>query len=841
LVHSGQPECEADLELEDSPRPTAGEAPSPRDRLARLALIALPVVLALVGYYPGVLQGKSLPQPNDDGDFYVYQLVRAYEAGGRWWTVARDDRVGWPYPSEVARHAGLFEGVDLMLLAAALGRWLQPLQLYHLAVIAALAVNGWVASWIVYRGTRSYLWAAVSCLLITLNTVVGGRVNCHLHLFKYGWPLLVIWALSRYLDAPTRRRGVLLGLASAWAMQGSFYLGLLLLTGVGAWWLGCLISGRLVRAHVAATAAAGVAFLAASAALLFSVWTVAKRALGSEEFFHRTRFDTWQFTSELWQYFVPKWSEGARTYVVELQRARDLSGFGEGWNYLGLTVLLGVAVYLIARARGVRFQVADPRFLDRCVGLMGVFVCLSLAGGPSYFLYDYVGSLRAYGRAGMIAFALGCVAAPMALSGLVNRLRLRAMRAAAVGFVIALAAVDAYQSTTIFSWWGDVPEPEWAAWLAEQPKSVRLAAFPPKRPDPFRGWGVVSLVARIGHGHATLNGSDFRLLEADLRLLGATYDQLNPDALRFIASLGYRSLAFHAGYLAANPWIEKLPWLAPGEQVGPWRVFRYVDAAPRFLALSVDELLARLAVAREPARVPPRAWITGRLDLPETVVLAEPSRGTLTWVDSRGRTVDAAVPFLFQHVYGPGIPAYVVRTPKEPGHYTLRYQDDRGRSLTLKAYDVDPQVATCQRAFDRKLPEVLLGQLDWPTRGDRPSTARVTIQNASPYYIQAETHREKVSTSAHPGINPASAGALILHLESYRQGDPRPYRIFDLPLPGDLPPKSNLSLDIPADWYSGIDEPVRVVVTPHFVGLGQRIATGQDAQVRFADVEDRPR
>jgi hypothetical protein len=827
---------------QSEPAPTVGpeaasRALTRRDTLGRLALLVLPVSLALVAYYPGVLRGGPWPQPNADGDFYVYQLARAGETGGQWWRAARDNRVGWPYPTEVARHAGLYEGVDLLLLAAGLAHGLEPVPLYHLAVLAALAVNGWVAAWVVYRGTGSYLWAAVSAALITLSSVTGGRVNCHLHLLKYGWPLLTVWAFSRYLDAPTWRRGAVLGLAAAWALQGSFYLGYLLMLGLAAWWLGCLVAGRLRRAHLAAAAAAGAAFAPASALLLFPVWASARRALGSEDYFQRTRFDTWHYASELWQYAVPKWSADAQAYTNVMKHAKDASGFGEGWNYLGMTVLLGVAAYLVARARGVRFRVADPRLLDRLVGLLGVFVVLSLADGPSFFLYKYFGTFRVYGRAGMLATALGCVAAPLALCGLVRGLSSRTLRAAAVACVVALTAVDGYQANRIFAWWGDVPEPEWAVWLARQPRSVRLAAFPPRQPGPFGWWGVTSLVARVGHGHATLNGGQFQLLEADLRLLGASYDRLNPDAVRFVASLGYETLAFHQDYLAANAWLETFPWLEPVERVGPWRVFRYAGAAPRFPALSVEQLLARAAKSPDVLRVPPRAWVTGRLDLPETVVLAERSQGRLTWLDADGRAVDGPVPGLFGHVYGPGLPAYTVKTPKEPGRYRLVYDDDRGHKSTLSTYEVDPHVTTSRRAAGGKLPDVRVGRVQWETRGDRAAPARVAVENAGPFYLQAETQRDRVSTSAHPGVTPASAGALILHVEAYRRAEPLPFRECDLTLPGDLPPGGRLTLDLPAAWYDGVAEPVRVLVTPLFAGLGTRLADGPDAPLRFGAVD----
>ena len=90
---------------------------------------------------------------------------------------AADRRLGYPYPSEFAKHPGSVQGVDLMLLAALFAGWVSAAWAYHLAALAALTVNGWIAAWIVLKFTRSTLWAAVAVALITLNESVAARVS----------------------------------------------------------------------------------------------------------------------------------------------------------------------------------------------------------------------------------------------------------------------------------------------------------------------------------------------------------------------------------------------------------------------------------------------------------------------------------------------------------------------------------------------------------------------------------------------------------------------------------------------------------------------------------------
>ena len=590
----------------------------------RIALAALPVVLGVLGYYRPALQAGALPKLGGDGAFYVYQLTRASELNGQWWKMGSDDLVGHPYPSETAKHPGIYEGVDLMLVSAVTGKFLDPTTNYHAMVLLILAFNGWVAGWLAYRLTRSHAVAGLAILLLTINLPTALRLNGHLHLYKYGWVLLAAWAFSRYLEAPTRRRGVTLGLAVAAVLQGSFYYGFLLGMGFAAWWVACLAGGKVGRAHVGATLAAGATFAAAGAALTFPVWMIANRALLADQYFRRSQLDVWMYSAELWQYFQALGTKGASEYISGFGMIRPGGSYAEGWNYPGRVVLLGIAAYAVARLRGVRPTTTSPRFLDTAMGLVGVFVLLSLSGGPSYFTYPWFGSFRCYGRAGMLAMALGCVAAPSALHGLVSRFRPRLPRAALLAGIIAVGILDARYVSVTYGWFPTEPDPAWSTWLAKQPANVHLAAFGPSRPDTFNWWGTVSIYQRAMHRHATLNGCEFLLLEADLKLLGASHDRPNADGLRMVASLGYETLAFHEATLAANPWIGRLSWLDRVDKAGDWQVFRANGQTPKYPATSLRRMLAGLKPSTPPEDSAPTPTISSPSNPPGSLPATPP-------------------------------------------------------------------------------------------------------------------------------------------------------------------------------------------------------------------------
>ena len=324
----------------------------------------------------------------------------------------------------------------------------------------------------------------------------------------------------------------------ALVLQGSFYLGAFLAMACGVWWLGCLAAGRLDRRHAQATAVAIASFALPALVLTFPVWALNGSKLLADSYGGHGRIDAWENSAELWQYFLSPASGTAVSYVSEFGTRFHIDrSMLEGWHYPGWTILLALGAYLVVRSRGRQLPVSDARLLDRFVGISGLLVLLSLAGGPSFFLVSGIGCFRAYGRAGLLALALWCVAAPVALHGLSQSFRSGRRRRLAFLGLLSLSLFEGYQATAWFPFERRMEIPAWVDWLAAQPSDVRLAAFSPARERPVDWWGYDSLFFKTRHRHASLNGSDSLLFAADLKLLGATYEQMNPSrpAIRRLA------------------------------------------------------------------------------------------------------------------------------------------------------------------------------------------------------------------------------------------------------------------------------------------------------------------
>jgi hypothetical protein len=832
----------------DVANPVENTGPPPLSQGARswarwAILAAVPLLLVLVIYTrPGFRGGPPLyfrlERPEEwrlgaDFDFYVYQLTQSCEAGGRWWEVADDPLMGRPYQTEVARSPALFEGVDLMLISAVTGRYLDPVLNAHLMIALVLASSGWVAGWMVWRLTRSCYWAVLAQVLITLHCEPLGRAEGHLHLFKYGWVLLAVWAFSRFLDLPSLGRGVLAGLAAALVLQSSFYFGFFLTVALGCWWVGCLAAGRLDRRHLVASGAAAITFTVVGAALTFPVWAVSRKLLLNDSFFDRSPYEVWRFGAELWQYFMPKpWI--LKGLGDEL-RGRGIFPWEGSSLFPGFTLLLAIAIYALARLRGRQLCTTDPWILDRIMGLIALLVVLSLRGGPAVFLYELIGSFRCYARAGALAWALACVAGPVILCSASRRVRPKVLGAALAMGITALAGCEVYLTTTAFAWMlaRDEP-PAWSRWLAAQPSEVRLAAFAPLDSTyPLYSWGTANAFPRVRHKHATLNGCDFGLLEADLRLLGASYQNMNQDGLRFIVSLGYGTLAFHRDYLDAHPWIRSLPWLDPGDVLGDWLIYRVNSHMPRFPVQALERLLAEQPVSRTPEEVPPQRWITGGLDLAETVVVQRSSPVEIAWADAQGHLLTKPYPALYQHVFGPDLPAYTVRTPKQVGNYRLVILDSRRRPIAAKPYVVVPIVRTSRPVLGKTMPDHAISATVVNQETCDFDRVRVVLENASPYYLQAQAARDGAQGAAcsHPGLAAPAEGSTVLSL-SYLQGASTTRQV-NLMLPHDLPAHGRLEMDVPIEWQNGSPRANRVRIAPGVSAAGQRTVEKGDVHVEL--------
>src|SRR5689334_15400986 len=138
--------------------PTKARAPRAR-RFAHVAALAiLPAVLVVVFYYGRFIVAREMPGVGGDARYYLYQVSRAADLGGRFWRSAVDEPVGRPYPSTVAKLPQLYEGLDLQLVSVLTARLFSPDANYWVLVALVLVVNGWIAAWLAWRLSGSFLW-----------------------------------------------------------------------------------------------------------------------------------------------------------------------------------------------------------------------------------------------------------------------------------------------------------------------------------------------------------------------------------------------------------------------------------------------------------------------------------------------------------------------------------------------------------------------------------------------------------------------------------------------------------------------------------------------------------
>jgi hypothetical protein len=418
--------------------------------------------------------------------------------------------------------------------------------------------------------------------------------------------------------------------------------------------------------------------------------------------------------------------------------------------------------------------------------------------------------------------------------------------------VLLLVVSDGWRAAHSFHGWaGKEAPPAWVDWLKGQPSDVHLAAFAMPKPNAasIDWWGGRALAWLPLHGHSTLNGGDFALLEGDLRLLGGSYEQMNPAGLRFVASLGYDTLAFHRDYLAANSWIETLQWLDRIGDREEWQFFRTNHDLSRFPVTSLEQIMARGNLEERPAsEVPPNCWITASWPVAEDVIVADSDWALLAWTDDHGRIVGEPKAAFYQHVFGPSIPAYTVRTPGRPGRYRLVVLDRRYHPRAAKTYQIVSTLTVSQPDFPARRPGVTVHTaMLHPTdsEADRSSVA-LTLLNASSRYIQSQVFREHLPGVAriHPGLRSqwtgASAGAMVLRFEP-ADGGARGFALSrEIPLPEDLPPGGRLNVVIPTDRLPFRWAKTSVQVVPTVTGVGEREVAQERADLKLS-VEQRPR
>ena len=760
------------------------ETESKANRWGVVALAVLPIVLALLFHHPEWLSGRKA-NLGPDGHFYVYQMGRVAELHGAWWKLAEDERSGYPYPTGAAKNPGLFEGLDLLILGAVAGQVLTPVGTFHFVAVAALAMNGWAASWLTLRLGRSVWAAALASFFVTVNlpTLIRLEGLEHLHLIKYSWVIVSFWAFSRYLDQPTNRRGVWLGSAAAGTLLASFHFGFFSIMGLSFWWLGCLLTGTLQRAHVRPTLFAILAAGVLAGAGTFPVWTGDKNPTLAKFYSQREYADVWAFSAEPWQYVTRPETKAAENRLKASGRKvvpnaasltdspldRHVRGLYDrygnacgSWNYYGATALVGLGLFCCFRIRGSNFGLERPVVLDRMAGLIGFWIILSFAGGPGAFLYDLTPQFRCYGRAGLLALPLAAVLAAVVLHRVISSIRNSVVKALLFAALLGLLAFD-WKDASRLSLPSEEPRPPvWVPWLSEQPDDVRLVALPST--DQSYCWGETwhwqSLAYAFEHRHRTLNGAEFAFVYADLQLLGTGYHDLSPAGLQFMVTLGYNAFAFDEVALQRSPWLAKLPWLKRDVELPDgWSIWRLESTPPKFTVVTRAELLAR-GIGPAPS-VPAGAVICPRFQLTEALVVADPTAVEAIWIDDRGQAAGRWMRILEQCVYGPGLGAYTVRTPARTGDWRLRFRDRAtGAFLAEQPFHVVDTLPVRPAGSILTAHAVVAPLTQFPE-----GACRIRIRNDSPYYLAARASNDKIPVT-HPALGGVAPGTLLLTLRS---------------------------------------------------------------------------
>ncbi|MGO9598484.1 MAG: hypothetical protein ACLP7Q_10895 [Isosphaeraceae bacterium] len=573
----------------------------------QLAVIAvLPLALSSIAYGIPKFSAVTIESLiHGDATCHAYLLTRNAELHGRWWLLGSDERAGSPYPTLLSSLPARYENVCLLTLSAMAGEGWHGATRYRVACMVVLVANAWVGAWLVWGATRSSLAAILSIVLLTLNVSLGGRIMGHLYLMIYAWALLTVWAYFQYLDEPSPRRGVILGVLMALTLQSSFYFGYFLTIGLTTLFTGGLIAGQIQRKHITTGLLAAATSALLAALLTFPVWTVGWRQAVAKGWVVRDPRELWMYGSEIVSYVWPPWSRPGWAHPVHyIAWARP--GSGEGWNYPGIVVLGSICLFLIARLKyGCSFE--PPAVVTRLLCLSGVLVTISLSGGPGLLLYRVVPFFRCYGRAGILAIAIWAVAIPILLAWFAGRWARPSARFLIMAGAIVLALWEGVNagcwSRPTDSYHLSEKYPAWVSWLAKQPTQVRLAAFAliepqksggesvnsagwdnaPLYPGYFRlrgseNWSWEALFYVQTHRHATLNGADVEALDADLERYGATVsgNEMSEEALAFLHSLGYTHFAFDAEYMKKNTFLATSQSLSLEGETDGWSFLRFL-------------------------------------------------------------------------------------------------------------------------------------------------------------------------------------------------------------------------------------------------------------------------
>jgi hypothetical protein len=278
--------------------------------------------------------------------------------------------------------------------------------------------------------TTSRAAAAVAAILFAFCPYVFAR-TAHVQLLFIGTLPLVLLQLHRFIDHPSRRRVVGLGVALWIAALGSGYYGVFagLMVALGLVWFGVtrrlgFSPGYWVRAALA---------IAVSMVLTLPFFLPYLQT--TERSFERTLGDAKMFSANL-----PAFAASA-AWVHRLWLP-VIGDYNEVLFPGILAVVLGLTASATLLRREWRGGAHDIGFFYVAVALVGFWLALGPVAGLYRILYDYVpafGFLRAPARAGVLVTLALCVLSSAVIRDLVARSR---HRVAVITVLVVLAVVD---------------------------------------------------------------------------------------------------------------------------------------------------------------------------------------------------------------------------------------------------------------------------------------------------------------------------------------------------------------------------------------------------------------
>jgi hypothetical protein len=388
---------------------------------------------------------------------------------------------------------------------------------YGIYTLVAFTASAWAMYLLVRKVTGSELAAVIAGYAFGFYpfAILNGQGHAD---FSHGWPfVLVIWRMLELRDNPSRRNGLLAGLAATLAISWTAYY--LLLAGVvfATLFVVTLIVAALRSRPALRATVKSLAWTLPPLGIYFVIVGLATRADATGQGVRTHNLQELIVYSARWYEYVvppvtnPIFGDGDDPW---LRSHLHGSNFSESRLYIGVScILLAVAgLALVLRRTGpwrawLRSPLALTALTAAIIGVVA-FVWsappkVALLGHevptPSNFVFHVTSTFRAYSRFVVPLMAAVCLLAGIGIAAIIRDRR----RPVAVGLAALLGLV------VVTDTWGRIhpgtnklSSPAIYSVLRKEPKGI-VAEYPLEP----AGYGVyAALFYQQDHGHPVLNG-----------------------------------------------------------------------------------------------------------------------------------------------------------------------------------------------------------------------------------------------------------------------------------------------------------------------------------------------